>query len=325
MAEGLLVEINSSREPVAALRSRMTGALSVEVVESRVPQEQRTWLMNHGFLQFIHRPNGTRFYLPKVPELLVAATSQIVAEETAGVYDAGGAEAAADHVILRTAELPYNGVSCALALMFMDENRHGAASEIIPFLLAAPPQTFPIRPGAKLAVLNDDGSSTDLDFTNLSVEQIGDAKMLGNMHPWLAAAYLGVFVAEGDQRIDVIRTIGSSPIPVTGMEQSPKTLHGFQETEVPGGIRLLHGAAALLEPITPVIYSALKEQPREITALKQEAVANKNIPLMHRLLHGAFGVSGIANPKINDFVMSFANELRAELGALAAEVMNNRS
>jgi hypothetical protein len=321
MAEGLLVEIDSSREPAAALRSRMLGALTVEVVENRVPQEHRKWMMNHGFLQFIHKPNGTRFYLPKIPELLVAAAAQIVADETAAIFDTSGAEAASAHVIFRTRDLPYNGISCALVLMFMDENRHGAASEIIPFLLNSPPETHPIQPGAKFAALRADGTSIDFDFTNLEQEDIGTATMSGNMHPWLAASYMGVFIAEAAQRVDVIRTVGSSPIPVTGLEQSPQIFHDFEETDFPGGISLLHGASALLEPITPVIYSALKEQPHEMRELANEAVASKNIPLIHRLLHGAYGISGIADPQINEFVMAFARELKIALQPIIDEVM----
>jgi hypothetical protein len=325
MAEGLLVEIDSSREPAAALRSRIMGALTVGVFESRVPQEHRKWLMDHGFLQFIHQPNGTRFYLPKIPELLVAATAQVVAEEASAIYDTGGAEEAAAHVILRTADLPYNGISCALALMFMEESRHGAASEIIPFLLNSPPETHPMQPGAKYAALRADGTSIDFDFTNLEQEDIGTATMSGNMHPWLAASYLGVFIAEGGQRIDVIRTVGSSTMPVTGLEQSPQMFHGYEENDFPGGISLLHGASALLEPITPVIYSALKEQPHEMRVLANEAVASKNIPLIHRLLHGAYGISGIADPQINEFIMDFARELKTALQLTIDEVLEKKS
>jgi hypothetical protein len=277
--------------------------------------------MNHGFLQFIHQPNGTRFYLPKIPELLVAATAQIVAEETSAIYDTGGAEAAAAQVVLRTGGLPYNGITCALAILFMNENRHGAASQIIPFLLNSPPQTHPIQPGAKLALLRVDGTTTNLDFTNFKQENIGTATMSGNMHPWLAASYLGVFIAEAGQRVDVIRTIGSSPTPITGMEQSPQMLQGYQETNLPGGISLLHGASALLEPITPVIYTALKEHPSEMKALANEAVTSKNIPLIHRLRHGAFGLSGIADPEINNFVMAFADELKTALQLIVDEVV----
>jgi hypothetical protein len=325
MAEGLLVEIDSSQEPAAALRSRMIGALTIEVVESRVPQEHRKWLIDHGFLQFIYQPNGPRFYLPKIPELLVAAAAQIIAEETAAIYDTDGAEAASAHVMLRTGELPYNGISCALALMFMDENRQGAASEIIPFLLNSPPQTHPIQPGAKLAALRADGTSIDLDLRKLTPEEIGTATMGDNMHPWLAASYLGVYITEPGQRTDVIRTIGSSPMPIAGLEQSPRMPFAVQETELPGGLHLLSGPFALLEPIIRVIYSALKAHPEEMRALANEAVTSKNIPLMHRLLHGAFGVSGIADPEINDFVMAFADELKTALQPIIDEVMKKES
>lgn len=321
MAEGLLAEIGTSREPAAALRSRMMGALSVAVVESRVPQEHRKWLMDHGFLQFIYQPDGVPFYLPRIPELLIAATAQIVAEETVAIFDREGAVPAASHLMFQTGELPYNGISCALALMFMDENRHGVASKIVPLLLNSPPETVAIKPGAKLAVLRADGTSANLDFSSLTEEDIGTATMSGNMHPWLAASYLGIFINDVDQQLEVIRTIGSSPTPITGMEQSPQLMHPFEEHNLPGGLNLLHGASALLEPITLVIYTALKEHPDEMKALAEEAVASKNVPLMHRLLHGAYGVSGIADHRINDFVMSFAKDLQAALSSLIPEIM----
>lgn len=321
MAEGLLFEVDSRQEPAAALRSRMMGALTVEVVESRVPQEHRKWLIDHGFLQFIYKPNGTRFYLPKIPELLIAAAAQIIAEETTTIYDAQGIEVASAHVIFRTGQLPYNGICCALVLMFMDHKRQGAASEIIPFLLNSPPQTHPLQTGGKLAALRSDGSSIDLDFSKLNPEEIGTVTVGDNMHPWLAASYLGVFIKNAGQMIEIIRTIGSSPLAITGLEQSPRMPFRFQNTELPGGVHVLSGDFALLEPIIRAIYSALKEHPNEVKALANEAVISKNGPLIHRLLHGARGVSGIADAQINEFVMAFARELQAALQLIIDEVM----
>jgi hypothetical protein len=322
MAEGLLAEIETSREPTAALRSRMTGALSVEIVESIIAHEHRRWLLDHGFLQFIFQPNGARYYLPKIPELLVAATAQIISEQTIAKFGDEGASAAASLLMSKTQELPYNGITCALALIFVSHTRGDIVSAIVPFLLRSPPDTIAIKPGAKLAVLRADGTAADLDFTSLTEEVIGTATMSSNMHPWLALSYLMVHHDDVSQRLETIREIGSSATPITGLEQSPQLMRPFEESSFPGGIHLLHGASALLEPITPVIYIALKEHPAEMAALAKEAIAAKNIPLIHRLFHGACGVSGIADHSVNDFVMGLANELRIALDSFVGDLVN---
>jgi hypothetical protein len=290
LAQALIADSERKVHPGDILRMRALGGLTVETVERMVDAERRTWLTERGYLQFIYRTNGLRLFLPKIPEILAVATAQLVAEQAVKLARSKGVEKAAKFMITKCEPLPYNGITCALAILFASRDHIELLPSAFQQLLNSEPRFEKLNPEAVLGMLKADGTVFHFSPSQLDVSE--DDQKMGtwvNVYPWLTLSYITSQPMDGqgvsNLRLQVISTVGSSKIPIMALHQSPAVTSGLIEMiELPGDISILHGRAALLEPIMEVIHISLHHLPAEMRLLCEEAVNARNIPLLHRLL-----------------------------------------
>ena len=297
LGHALMADSLNQVDAGGVLRMRALGALKVETVERLLDSERIKWLREKGFLQFVFRSNGLRLYLPKIPELLVVAAAQIIAEDASKIFHINDGKAAAKHIITQSERLPYNGITCALATKFAGE----IDPEILQFafdaLLSSSPRFEKADLEATFGILRPDGNVFKFSRADLKIDEHEQIGTWANIHPWLALSYLITQPMEGSGvaglRMTTIATVGSSKVPIMGINQSPSLHSGPVEMhEMPGGISLLHGRFALLEPIMEAIQTSMHQHPVEMRLLCQTAVTDLNLPLIYRLLNAVQRMEG---------------------------------
>ncbi|WNG54756.1 type I restriction enzyme HsdR N-terminal domain-containing protein [Archangium gephyra] len=268
--------------PEVAIISEQLGrtAVQLEVAEGVLGEERLRRLEEQGYVRLVERGSARFFILVKIPELLAAAASILIANRLASETDDA---VIYQRFLIETQRFPLSDVVGARTLWLLGHQAPPRFSSLFYALFDDSPEEAPLDERDHVSLVTGDASIP------LKVSHPTAQRTLGNTHPWLVLSHLAEFPMGTDMEgsspnVSIFEEIGATPYPLQRSDtviledMRPLHIHHFH-----GGMSFFCRQDGLVEPITQAMLLHLFFAPAEMVSLVERAVKNDLVHLVWRL------------------------------------------